>query len=37
MALTPSIKDDGLLTTEEIFNLNLNAELVVLSACKTGT
>jgi CHAT domain-containing protein len=27
---------DGLLTSGEIFNLKLNAELVVLSACNTG-
>ncbi len=27
---------DGLLTAEEIFDLKLNAELVVLSACNTG-
>lgn len=36
VALTPSGKDNGLLTAEEILNLNLNAELVVLSACATG-
>jgi CHAT domain-containing protein len=36
MALAPSIEDDGLLTSDEILDLNLNAELVVLSACKTG-
>ncbi len=36
MALAPSAKDDGLLTSEYFFNLNLNPELVVLSACKTG-
>ncbi|NES24828.1 MAG: CHAT domain-containing protein, partial [Symploca sp. SIO3E6] len=28
--------NDGLLTAGEIFDLNLNAELVVLSACDTG-
>ncbi len=37
VALAPSGQDDGLLTTEEILNLKLNAELVVLSACDTGT
>ncbi|MCT7986621.1 CHAT domain-containing tetratricopeptide repeat protein [Laspinema sp. A4] len=36
LALTPSGSDNGLLTAEEIFGLNLNAELVVLSACDTG-
>lgn len=36
VALTPSGKDNGLLTAEEIINLKLNAELVVLSACATG-
>ncbi|AFY85206.1 CHAT domain-containing tetratricopeptide repeat protein [Oscillatoria acuminata] len=36
LALTPSGSDDGLLTAAEIFGLNLNAELVVLSACDTG-
>jgi CHAT domain-containing protein len=36
MALAPSGKDDGLLTSGEIFDLNLNAELIVLSACDTG-
>ncbi|WP_445245978.1 CHAT domain-containing tetratricopeptide repeat protein [Microcoleus sp. OTE_8_concoct_300] len=36
IALTPSGSDDGWLTAEEIFNLKLNAELVVLSACNTG-
>ncbi|MGD2181974.1 CHAT domain-containing protein [Lusitaniella coriacea] len=29
-------RNDGLLTANEILNLNLNAELVVLSACDTG-
>ncbi|MBD2355137.1 CHAT domain-containing protein [Tolypothrix sp. FACHB-123] len=36
IALTPSAKDNGLLTAEEILNLKLNADLVVLSACDTG-
>ncbi len=36
LALTPTPKNDGLLTAGEIFNLRLNAELVVLSACNTG-
>jgi CHAT domain-containing protein len=36
IALGPSGKDNGLLTADEIFNLKLNAELVVLSACDTG-
>ncbi|MEG4355793.1 CHAT domain-containing protein, partial [Microcoleus sp. Aus8_D1] len=36
IALTPSGNDDGLLTSREILDLKLNAELVVLSACNTG-
>ncbi|MEG4029050.1 MULTISPECIES: CHAT domain-containing protein [unclassified Microcoleus] len=36
IALAPSKEDSGLLTASEIFNLRLNAELVVLSACNTG-
>ena len=36
LALAPSKGDSGLLTANEIFNLKLNAELVVLSACNTG-
>ncbi|ACC84974.1 CHAT domain-containing protein [Nostoc punctiforme] len=36
IALTPSGKEDGLLTASEILDLKLNAELVVLSACDTG-
>ena len=34
--LAPSGNDNGLLTSEEILSLKLNAELVVLSGCKTG-
>ena len=36
IALAPSNQDDGLLTASEILELELNAELVVLSACDTG-
>ncbi|NEP01009.1 MAG: CHAT domain-containing protein [Symploca sp. SIO2E9] len=36
IALAPSSEDDGLLSAEEIFDLELNAELVVVSACDTG-
>jgi len=36
IALAPSNGDSGLLTASEIFNLRLNAELVVLSACNTA-
>ncbi|MBD0261633.1 MAG: CHAT domain-containing protein [Tolypothrix sp. Co-bin9] len=36
IALTPSLNDDGFLTASEVINLRLRAELVVLSACKTG-
>jgi len=36
IALTPSGQDDGLLTASEILSMNLNANLVVLSACDTG-
>jgi CHAT domain-containing protein len=36
IALAPSGNDSGLLTSSEILDLKLNAELVVLSACDTG-
>ena len=36
VALAPSREDDGLLTASEILDLDLSAELVVLSACDTG-
>ncbi|MBD2518962.1 CHAT domain-containing protein [Nostoc sp. FACHB-973] len=36
IALAPSPKDDGFLTSGEILDMKLNAELVVLSACNTG-
>jgi CHAT domain-containing protein len=36
IALAPSGQDSGLLTASEIFDLKLNADLVVLSACDTG-
>ena len=36
IALAPSQGEDGLLTAAEILDLNLRADLVVLSACDTG-
>ncbi|MBD2611598.1 CHAT domain-containing protein [Nostoc punctiforme FACHB-252] len=36
VALAPSNQDNGLLTSSEIQELNLQAELAVLSACDTG-
>ena len=36
LALTPTVADSGFLTAAEIMNLQLQAQLVVLSACNTG-
>jgi len=36
IALAPSAENDGLLTSVEIFDMTLNADLIVLSACDTG-
>ncbi|MBE7385086.1 MAG: tetratricopeptide repeat protein [Leptolyngbya sp. SIO1E4] len=36
IALTPGYGEDGLLTAAEIYGMDLNADLVVLSACDTG-
>ena len=36
LVLTATDRDDGLLTTSELMGLQLQADLVVLSACNTG-
>jgi CHAT domain-containing protein len=36
LSLVDAGKEDGVLRASEIFNLNLNADLVTLSACRTG-
>lgn len=33
---SPSIREDGILYSGETYNLNMNAELIVLSSCETG-
>ena len=34
--LTPSSREDGMLRSSEIFGLNIDSDMVVLSACNTG-
>jgi CHAT domain-containing protein len=36
LLLAPDEREDGILHLGEVYNLRLNAELVVLSACETG-
>jgi len=36
LVLSPDAEDDGFLQTFEVFNIELNADMVVLSACQTG-
>jgi hypothetical protein len=36
LALTPSLEDDGLLTAFDVSQLDIRADLVVLSACETA-
>lgn len=36
LALAPTPSDDGRLTAREVFDMDLRADLVVLSACNTG-
>ena len=36
LLFNPTSEDDGLLTVNEVFGLDLNASLVTLSACQTG-
>jgi len=36
LALTPEGEDDGFLNCREIFDLDLNSDMAVLSACETG-
>ena len=37
LVLTPNVNNDGLLLASEIEGLSLNAEVVILSACNTGS
>src|SRR6185295_686776 len=37
LLLAPGDGDDGRLTTDELLGLRLNANLVVLSACRSGS
>lgn|GEM_PF-6869915 len=36
LVLNPSIEDDGVLRSDEVTHLHINADLVVLSACRSG-
>lgn len=36
LQMRSDLMEDGFLTASEIFNMNLNADIVGLSACKTG-
>lgn len=36
LALAPAAPEDGRLTAREVFDMDLHADLVVLSACNTG-
>lgn len=36
LLLTPDAKYNGMLTVDKLYSLNLNADLVTLSACETG-
>lgn len=36
LALTPTGNDDGFLTADDVFRMRISADVVVLSACRTG-